>query len=114
MRRGPAGFAAAGLLTLAVLAGFSIGILLVPSALLGIATDHRDDRRSTQPERRRRTGRFGAILAWAILFAGFTLVTLAPPGCPSSLGHLEGSMQDGGHVTTFTCENGRLVTWHRN
>ncbi len=32
------GFAAVGLLTLAVLAGFSIGILLVPSALLGIAT----------------------------------------------------------------------------
>ena len=23
------------------------------------------------------------------LFPGFSLVTLAPPGCPSSLGHLE-------------------------
>jgi drug/metabolite transporter (DMT)-like permease len=108
------GFAAAGLVTLAVLAGFSIGILLVPSALLAIATAIAAIVR--QPSRRPAAGQaiVGAILAWGILFAGFTLVTFAPPGCPSRLGHVEGSISDGRHVTTFTCENGRLVTWQRN
>jgi hypothetical protein len=108
-------FAAAGLVTLAVLAGFSIGILLVPSALLGMTTAIAAIVR--QPSRRAAAGQaaLGAILAWGILFAGFTLVTFAPPGCPSRHGHVEGSTSDGGgHVTTFTCENGRLVTWHRN
>lgn len=108
------GFAAVGLLTLSVIAGFSIGILLVPSALLGIATAIAAI--AGGPNRGATAGLagLGAILALGILFAGFTLVPLAPPGCPSGVGHVEGSIHDGGHVTTFTCENGRLVTWHRN
>lgn len=109
------GFAAVGFLTVAVLAAFSIGILLLPSAVLAIVATMVLLRGLSN--RRVATGLvgLGAIVAWGILFAGFTLVTFAPPGCPSGGHHVEGSIQDsGGHVTTFTCDNGRLVTWHRS
>jgi hypothetical protein len=108
------GFAAIGFLTLVVLAGMSIGILLLPSAVLAIIATMVLIRGVANRAVALGLAGLGAVVAWGILIAGFTLVSFGPPGCPGGGHHIEGSIHEGGHVTTFTCDNGRLVTWHRS
>ena len=101
--------AASGWLVIAVLTGFSIGIAVLPVALLAIACVAFTLAASNS------VADVGGLLVWLEL--PFLLVAIAPylpPGCPKRSGHVSGSATypSEGVEVTFECQDGRLTSWH--
>lgn len=105
--------AASGWLVIAVLTGFSIGIAVLPVALLAIACVAFT--LAASHSMADVGGLVGGLLVGLEL--PFLLVAIAPylpPGCPQRSGHVSGSATypSEGVEVTFECQDGHLTSWH--
>ncbi len=107
--------AAAAWLVMAILTGFSIGIAVLPIAVLAVA--------QLVFTLRSRTGRSLAGLFFGLLLGLFLPLLLIrsepylPRNCPSRHGNLSGNAGYPGPLygdvsVTYTCRDGRLLDWH--
>jgi hypothetical protein len=104
------------LLALAVIAGFSIGIFLLPSALLAVAAAVIATR-SVRSLWAVASATIGAIAGVATIIGFLSSEPYLPPDCPTQRGFASGTTEYGpglfspGVRITWECRDGRLLRW---
>lgn len=96
------------MLALGVMTISSVGVPLIVAGLLCVVAVLDAMRASSLEAPFKMLPLLGAAIALALVLVGINLAGLTPVTCPPG-NHVQGTFADGARVTTYTCENGRLV-----